>query len=127
MDPQEPEVIIVQKEITRSEIKNWSMACHLSALVGFLIPLGALIGPLVVWLMKRDEMVEVAEQGRDSLNFQLTMLIAYVVSFVLVFIGIGLLLLPLVGLFSLVMIIIATVKASEGKRFIYPLSLQLIK
>lgn len=127
MDQQEPEVIVVQTEITRSEIKNWSMACHLSALVGFFIPLGALIGPLVVWLMKRDQIVEVAEQGRDSLNFQLTMLIAYVVSFILVFIGIGLLLLPLVGLFSLVMIIIATVKASEGKRFTYPLSLQLIK
>ncbi len=113
--------------IADKESRNWAMFCHLSALSGYLIPFGSVLGPLVVWLIKKDEMPAVAQHGRNALNFQLTMLVLYFICFVLVFLVIGLILLPLVALFSLVMIIIATVKASEGKDFNYPLTIQFIK
>lgn len=102
------------------------MACHLSALAGFVIPFGSIIGPLVVWLMKREESSFVDRQGKESLNFQITMLIAFLISLVLVFVLIGFLLIAAVAIFDLIMIIVATIKASEGEDFRYPISLRLV-
>ncbi len=102
------------------------MACHLSALAGFVVPFGSIIGPLVVWLMKREESSFVDRQGKESLNFQITMLIAFLISLVLVFVLIGFLLIAAVAIFDLIMIIVATIKASEGEDFRYPVSLRLV-
>jgi uncharacterized protein len=107
--------------------RTWAMLCHLSALAGFLVPFGSIIGPLIVWLIKKDEMPIVNEHGRKALNFQITMAIAYLVCFMLMFAVVGVILLPMVAIFSFVMIIIASVKANDGKEFTYPLSLNLIK
>ena len=60
------------------EQRTWAMLCHLSALAGFIVPMGSVIGPLIVWLIKKEDMPLVAEHGRKSLNFQITMLIAYI-------------------------------------------------
>jgi len=106
--------------------KNWGMFAHLSALAGFFIPFGIVIGPLVIWLLKKDEMPFVADQGREALNFQITMAIALLISAVLVFVFIGILLIGAVLLFDLVMTIIATVEASKGNRYRYPFALRLI-
>ena len=111
------------------------MLCHLSALAGFLIPAaGHIIGPLVVWLMKRDEFREVDDQGKESLNFQISMLIYTitlgVVCFVLMFVLVGFLLLPLFGvlyLLDVVLVILASIKASEGQLYRYPLTIRLIR
>lgn len=108
------------------EAKNWAMGCHLAALAGFIIPFGSVIGPLVVWLMKREESGFVDRQGKEALNFQITMLIAFLISLVLVFVLIGFLLIAAVVIFDLIMIIVATIKASEGEDFRYPVSLRLI-
>lgn len=94
-DNQQVEPVVVDKEQ-----RTWAMLCHLSALAGFIIPMGSIIGPLIVWLVKKDEMPLVAEHGRKSLNFQITMLIAYIVCFILMFAVIGVILLPIVAIFS---------------------------
>lgn len=102
------------------------MACHLSALAGFVVPFGSIIGPLVVWLMKREESSFVDRQGKEALNFQITMLIAFLISLVLVFVLIGFFLIAAVAIFDLIMIIVATIKASEGEDYRYPVSLRLV-
>ena len=117
----------VEPAPTNSEERTWAMLCHLSALAGFVIPMGNVIGPLVVWLIKKDEMPLVAQHGIKSLNFQLTILIVYIICFFLMFLVIGVFLLPIVAIFSLIMVIVATVKANDGKEFDYPFSLNLIK
>ncbi|MGB1293759.1 MAG: DUF4870 domain-containing protein, partial [Pseudoalteromonas sp.] len=103
------------------------MLCHLSALAGFIIPMGSVIGPLVVWLIKKEDMPLVAEHGRKSLNFQITMLIAYIVCFILMIVAIGAILLPIVAIFSFIMVVIGAIKTNDGKPFNYPFSINLIK
>lgn len=109
------------------ESRNWAMAAHLSALLGYIVPFGSVIGPLVVWLIKKDESPYVDAQGKEALNFQITMLIAAIISIVLMFILIGFLLIFLVAVFDLIMIIVAAIKASEGADFRYPISIRLIQ
>ena len=102
------------------------MFAHLAALIGFVIPFGSFIGPLVVWQMKKAEMPFVDEQGKEALNFQITVAIALVVCFVLSFILIGLLLLPIVGIGALIFTIVAALKANAGEAYRYPISWRLV-
>lgn len=112
---------------TSSDERNFSMLCHLSALLGLVIPFGHIIGPLVFWLLKKDEYPEVDRQGKDALNFQLSLTIYAIVAGILVIILVGFVLLGAIFLFGLIMTIIASVKSSNGERFEYPLSLKLIR
>lgn len=107
------------------EVQQWGMFAHLSALVGFVIPFGNIIGPVVVWQLKKD-MPFVADQGKEALNFQITVTIAAAVCFLLMFVFIGMLLLPVVGIAALVLTIIAGVKANGGERYRYPFALRLV-
>ena len=113
--------------VPSTEEKQWAMFAHLSALIGFIIPLGSIIGPLVIWQMKKAEMPFVDDQGKEALNFQITALIAIVVCFVLMFVLIGMLLLPIVALAVLILTIIAGIKANNGEAYRYPMTLRLIK
>lgn len=113
-------------EISKEE-RTWAMACHLSALSGFFTGgLGAIIAPLVIWLVKKEDMPFVDEQGKEALNFQITMLIASIISAILLIVVIGFLLLFAVVIFDLVMVIIAAMKANDGEHFRYPFTLRLI-
>jgi len=115
------------REIGREE-RTWAMLCHLSAFAGYIIPvLGNIIGPLVMWLLKREEYPLVDDQGKESLNFQITITIAFFLAGVLCLVIIGFFLLPLIMLFDIVMIIVATIKANEGQYFRYPLCMRFIK
>ncbi|WP_063700622.1 DUF4870 domain-containing protein [Pseudoalteromonas gelatinilytica] len=121
-DNQKVEIIVADKEQ-----RTWAMFCHLSALAGLLFPFGSVIGPLIVWLVKKEEMPLVAEHGRKSLNFQLTMMIAYIVCFMLMFVVVGVILLPLVALLSLIMVVVSAIKANDGKEVKYPMAIEFIK
>lgn len=103
------------------------MLAHLSALSGFLIPLGTIIGPLLIWQIKKNEIPTVEAHGKDALNFQITVLIAFFVCFLLMFVGIGILLMPIVGIGALVCTIIAGIKANNGERWKYPASFTFLK
>ena len=108
--------------------RMWAMFCHLAALCGHVIPFGNIIGPLVIWLIKRDEYPLVADQGKESLNFQITVMIFALGSIPLIFAcGIGIATLIATGIFSLIFIIVATVKANEGVKYRYPIAIRLIK
>ncbi len=113
-------------QLTQEE-KTFGMLAHLAALAGFIIPFGNLIGPLVVWLIKKDQSAWVDQQGKESLNFQISITIYAIVAGVLTLILIGILLLIAVGLFSLIMVIIASVKVSNGEDFRYPLCIAFLK
>jgi uncharacterized protein len=113
--------------VTNKDQNMWAMLCHLSALAGFIIPFGNIIGPLVIWLIKKDEFALVNDQGKESLNFQISMTIYYIISAILIIVLIGILLLIGLALFSLIMIIIAMVKANEGVAYRYPMCIRFIK
>ncbi|MEM0515647.1 DUF4870 domain-containing protein [Pseudoalteromonas sp. YIC-827] len=123
MEPVLPEKTDTAKN---NDEKSMAMLCHLSALAGFIIPFGSILGPLIIWLVKKEDMPIVDRHGRESLNFQLTMLIAYIVCFILIFVAVGVLLLPIVALFSFIMVIVASIKAYEGKEFSYPLTIKFL-
>ncbi len=114
-------------QVSKDE-QNWAMFCHLSALSGFIIPFGSVIGPLVIWLIKRAEMPMVEVHGKEVLNFQITVMIAAVVSMVLMFVFIGFLLLAVVAIGALILTIMAAIKVSNGDySYRYPFTLRLIK
>jgi hypothetical protein len=110
------------------EEQNWAMACHLSALAGFLIPFGNMVGPLIVWLLKRAEMPQVDIHGKEALNFQITVSIALLVCALLMLVLIGFVLVFIVGLGALVLTIMAAVKVSNGDfEYRYPFAIRLLK
>jgi uncharacterized Tic20 family protein len=110
------------------DVCNWAMLCHLSALVGLLgNGIGFLLGPLIVWLLKRDMHPFVDEQGKEAVNFQITMFIAFFVAAVLIFILIGIPLLIALGILDVVLPIVAAIKTSNGEHYRYPFALRLIK
>lgn len=86
-----------------------------------------LIGPLIVWLIKKDTMPFVDDQGKESLNFQITVTIAAIICGILVFVLIGIPLLFAVGIAALVLTIMAGIKANEGASYRYPFAIRLIK
>ena len=87
------------------------------------------IGALIIWLVSKDDASKgfVVDQSKEALNFQITVFIAIVISWILAFVLIGLLLMPLVGIANLVLCIIAGIKANNGESYRYPVALRLIK
>ena len=116
-----------QNEGMPQQEKTLGMLCHLLALAGFLVPFGNIFGPLGMWLVKKDEFPFVSSEGKESLNFQISVTIYAVCAGLLTLVGIGLVLLPVVGLFSLIMVILATVQANNGVAYRYPLCIRLVK
>ncbi|WP_447940213.1 DUF4870 domain-containing protein [Pseudoxanthomonas mexicana] len=110
-----------------AEEKQWALFAHLSSLVGVIIPFGSVLGPLVIWLIKKDTLPFVDDQGKEALNFNITVAIAFVISAILMLVVIGLFLMILVGIAWLVLTIMATIKASNGEAYRYPFTLRLIK
>ena len=109
--------------------KTWGMLAHLSGLALVLsIPAANVIAPLVVWLLKRNEMPFVDQEGKEALNFQITVLIAIFCCVPLYFLcGIGIFLLVAVAIGDIVLTIMAALKANEGVAYRYPFALRLIK
>ena len=110
------------------------MLCHLSALAGFVFPFGNILGPLLVWQIKKNEFPSVDIHGKAALNFQITVTIAALVgiavAFLLSFFCVGYLLFPvvmLIGLAGLIFAIIAGIKANNGEDYKYPYSFELVK
>ena len=111
-----------------SDVKQWAMGCHLIALVGLLgNGIGFFLGPLVFWLIKREAHPFINEQGKEAVNFQLTMLIAFIVSGILVIVLIGFFLLIICMIYTVVMTIIAGIQASKGEHYRYPICIRFIK
>lgn len=108
-------------ESLTSEERTWAMASHLSALAGFVVPFGNVVGPLVVWLMKRESSGFVDEQGKESLNFEISVAIGFAISFVLTFVIIGFLTLVALAILQVILVIMAAMAANSGAHYRYPL------
>jgi uncharacterized Tic20 family protein len=110
------------------DARQWAMICHLIALVGLLgNGIGFILGPLIVWLLKREDDPFIDEQGKEALNFQITMFVALVISLVLALVLIGFVLFFLVMIFMTVFPIIGAIKANEGVHYRYPVTIRFIK
>jgi uncharacterized Tic20 family protein len=106
---------------TNRDARMWAMFCHLAGLAFLILPaIGSVIGPLVVWLIKKDQYPFVDEQGKEAINFQITMLIYGIVAGLLIMACIGAILLPAVAIVDIVLIIIATIKTNDGYHYRYP-------
>ena len=118
-----------------AQARTWNMLCHLSALAACVgVPFGNILGPLIVWQIKKNEFPSVDVHGKAALNFQITVLLVciagMIASVVLSVIHLGWLislLFPLVGLAALVCMVIAGIKANNGEDYKYPFSLELVK
>jgi len=106
--------------------RMWAMFCHLSALVGYVFPFGNIIAPLIIWVLKKDEFPLVNDQGKEAINFQISMTIYIIAAIILIILVIGIPLLILLGLFDLLMIIIASIKANEGTEYRYPMTIRFL-
>jgi len=108
--------------------RNWATFTHLSALTGLVTGgFGFFLGPLVMWLIKKNEMPIVDAAGKEAVNFQLTLLIGVLISSLLVLILIGIPMLIAIGIYDVVMVIIAAVKTSDGVVYRYPLTIRFIQ
>src|SRR5216117_838904 len=110
-----------------SDVRTWCVLCHASALLGlFSHFVGHILGPLVVWLMKRGDSPEIDAYGKESLNFQISMLIYDAIAAILCVVLIGIPILIALWVLNTVLVIIASVKAGEGKFYRYPFTIRLI-
>ena len=113
--------------LTENE-RTWGMLAHLSALVGVVVPLfGCVLGPLVVWLGRKDQSSFVEGQAKEALNFNISVFLALIVCSLLMLVFIGFILGAALFIAWLVMTLIAAIKASEGIAYRYPFSLRLVK
>jgi uncharacterized Tic20 family protein len=129
----------VSAAMPSADEKQWAMFAHLSALLGGILTggwagsIGFFIGPLVIWLMKKDTMPFVSDQAKEALNFAITVSLACFVLLMLTIMSLGIgafLTFPLmmiIGIAALVFIIIAAVQANQGVAYRYPVSLRLVK
>jgi len=126
--PEAPE----SKEINK-DARMWAMICHLAGLAGIVIPfVGSIVGPLIVWQIKKDDFPFVDEQGKEAVNFQISMLLYSVIgSAVCLVTCVGAPLIPIVcfavGIVDLIFLLIAAVKANNGHHYRYPLTIRFIK
>jgi uncharacterized Tic20 family protein len=110
------------------EVRKWAMICHIIALVGLLgNGIGFLIAPLIVWLIKREDHPFIDQQGKEAVNFQITMFIILFISLILAFVLIGFLFMFIVAFLMTIFPIIAAIKANEGNDYKYPISIRFIK
>ena len=114
------------RQLSESE-RNWAMLCHLSAFAGYFFPFGGIIGPLICWLSRKEESTWVNENGKSSLNFQLSILLYMVLAIPLCFIIIGIPIEIFLSVLELICVVIASVKASKGEIFKYPISIPFIQ
>ena len=112
---------VEKPEEVSKDARMWAMLCHLLGLFT------SFIGPLIVWLIKKEEDPFINNQGKEASNFQITVAIASIVSGLLMAVCIGFLLLPAVCIADLIFCIIAAVKANSGEAYRYPVSIRFIK
>jgi uncharacterized protein len=117
-----------------SSTQTWELLCHVAAFSGFLIPFGNIVGPLIVWLMKRDQSVGVDAHGREVLNFQISWtiygILLAIVGGILAVILIGFLFFVVLGIGAIAMLILmvmGSIKASNGELYRYPLTIRFLK
>ena len=117
----------VIENLPNKEERTWAMLCHFSVFSMFVFPFGNILAPLIIWLIKKEEMPFVENQSKEVLNFQISMTIYVIVAFLLIIILVGIPMLIGLGIFNVIMTIVAAIKANEGENYRYPINLRIIK
>lgn len=107
--------------------KSWAMGAHLSVLLGYLVPFGNIIAPLVIWQMKKDQSEFITEHAKESLNFQISMTIYMAVAALLMLIFIGIIAMFGLAIMDIIFVVMASVAANKGEGYRYPLSIRFVK
>ena len=116
----------VQPELNK-EVRQWAMFCHFAAFLGLVFPFGNLIGPLIVWQIKKDVHPFIDDQGKEALNSQISVALAAVLCFLLMVVVIGFPLLALLSVAAVVLVVIAGIKANEGQHYRYPFTWRVVR
>jgi uncharacterized Tic20 family protein len=129
-------VVLIKRQRHKSKLRNtplseeeenkWAMWAHISTFSNALVPLGNFIGPIVIWQLKKHESEFVADQAKEALNFQISLIIYAVISILCIFIFIGVFMIIGLVLFSLIIVIVAGVRANNGEYYRYPMCIRLI-
>lgn len=106
--------------------RNWAVLCHLSTLLILVVPGAGILAPLLMWLARKEQSAFIDDQGREALNFAITLVLATIACVPFMFILIGFVLLGIVYVYCFVFAIIAATGASRGEPYRYPLTLRLI-
>lgn len=114
-------------QFAESDARMWATFVHLGIVAGWIIPLATILVPLIIWLVQKDKSAFVDRHGRAALNFQLTMIIGFVIAGILTLIYIGVFLIAALAVLDLVFSILAAVAANKGEEYKYPFSLELVK
>lgn len=109
------------------ESRMWASLAHVSAFAGLVFPFGSIIGPLVIWLVKREEMPFVDDQGKEALNFNISMTIYMMVSILMILVLVGIVMVMILALIWAILAILAAVRSNEGIPYRYPLTIRLIQ
>lgn len=106
-----------------SDERTMAMLAHLLGIFTWFV------GALIIWLMKKDQSAFVDDQGKEALNFQITIGIAYVAMMIVtcITLGIGAILMPVIGIVVIIFCILAAIAANKGERYRYPFAIRLIK
>jgi len=111
---------------TSKEERIWAMLCHLAGLA-FFIPLGNILFPLLVWMLKKDKSSFINDHGKEALNFQLSMMIYFLCASLMLLIIVGIPILGVLIVLDVIFIIVAGVHAFEGKLYRYPFCIRFIQ
>jgi uncharacterized protein len=132
-------------EPREQQVRTWTMLVHLAALATFIIPFGLVLGPLIMWLIKKNELPEVDQHGKEALNFQLTIAIITIILTIIMVSSLGFgffwrnplymitggfglgLILALVNILAVILAVIAGIKANNGEFYRYPFSIKFIR
>jgi len=114
--------------VSSSNVRIWNILCHASALLGIFLHFpGHLLGPLIVWLAKRDDSPEIDAHGKESVNFQISMLIYNGIAVVFCLVLVGFAFLAVLWVLNAVFVIVASIQASDGKLYRYPMTIRFIQ
>ena len=117
---------MIGSEYLNSEEKNWAVAINLITFIGYIIPFGNIIGPLVIWLMKKEGSDFIDEHGKAVINFQISIYIWFILAGLLCMIFIGFFFVFALILIEIIYTIINAIKAKDGKSPKYPFSIKFI-
>ncbi len=108
-------------------LKQWTLLAHLSGFVGFIFPLGNILGPLIIWLLKKEQSQLLEEHAREALNFQISIAIYALVASILFVVIIGMVLLPVIIIIQIILMIKAALAADKNEFYRYPFTIRFIK
>jgi uncharacterized Tic20 family protein len=111
--------------MTDSQASSWAAICH-AAGFSYCIGIPGALTVLILWLLQRDKHPFVDEQGREALNFQITMILLYFAAALLMVVLVGFVLLPVLAVYQVVVQILAILKTANGEPFRYPFTLRLV-